>query len=45
LSGDEITSAVAGGDDVRVIAANLVDAAITCGARDNFSVVVAEVAA
>ena len=45
LSGEEIASAVAGADDVGLIAANLIDAAITYGGRDNVSVVVAEVAA
>ena len=45
LSGEEITSAMVGGEDVTAIVDNLIEKAITHGGRDNVSIVVAEVAA
>jgi PPM family protein phosphatase len=44
LSGEEIANTIAGGGDVAAIVDNLVDIAISHGARDNVSVVVAEMA-
>jgi protein phosphatase len=45
LSGEEIASTMAGGGAVAAIVDDLIGRAITHGARDNVSVVVAEVAA
>ena len=45
LSGEEIERAVARGGDVAAVVDDLIDGAIAHGARDNVSVVVAEVAA
>jgi serine/threonine protein phosphatase PrpC len=45
LSVDEIASTMAGGGDIRLIVDNFIDTATAHGARDNVSVVVAEVAA
>ena len=45
LSGEDITSAMAGGGDMAAIVDNLIDRAITHGGRDNVSVVVADLAA
>jgi protein phosphatase len=45
LSDEEIGSALAGDDDVAAIVDNLIDRAIARGARDNVSVVIAEMAA
>jgi len=45
LSGEEIANAMAGSGDVTAIVDNLIDRALTHGARDNVSVVVAEMAA
>ena len=44
LSPDDITNAMAVGEDVAAIVNYLVDGAIAHGGRDNVSVVVAEVA-
>ena len=45
LSVEEITSALAQGEDIGVLVDNLIDRAITHGGHDNVSVVVAELAA
>jgi serine/threonine protein phosphatase PrpC len=45
LSGEEIASAMAGGEDVAAIVDKLIDRAIAHGGRDNVSVVIAELAA
>lgn len=45
LSGDEITSALAGSGDMAAVVDNLIDGAISHGGRDNVSVVIAELAA
>jgi protein phosphatase len=45
LSGEEITSVMAGGENMTAIVDILIDRALTNGGRDNVSIVVAEVAA